>query len=162
MAIRERKRANWPVVANDYITSVDPISQSGIAEKYDLLRRTVAWHCSKENWVARREEYHSATTQAMRVLEATKQAESNIDSLSIIEVQIKDMRTISLEIVKALAEKGVKNLQSKEMVEALTKLANAQEKGIRLHSFLRGGPDSRASLSFADFANADEKESKTS
>ena len=148
---------NWGKAKNFYTTSVIRPTLNEVAEKFGVSRPSVARHSGAEDWPEARERFESETAARVNELRIEQAAEANLDSLGTMESQLLHLTDIQEELIKEFErrvadDEGLEGISAKDLVDAVSKIAKAQDNGVRAISFLKGGADSRTEMTFAELA----------
>jgi len=146
------KRINWKIAENFFVTAPLKPTMKEVAEKFGVSKPSVFRHSTDSDWVEKRARFESETAERVQERLLDRRVEENMSSLAIMETQLQKLNVVQGDILAALEEKDLANMFPKDLVDSLTKVTSAIEKGVKTISLLKGGPDSRTDMTFAELS----------
>lgn len=149
-------KRDWPGVRERYVQSNLTVPE--LAIETGIPQSSVEKHCSREGWVAMRQEYGVRVASETRALGATKEAEKRLDILdsayNIAETLKETIDKIAQRVSSEDFSNDVDVMQANSLLERLSSLSTSFDKLARAISMLEGGPDSRVQVTLADILGA--------
>jgi len=152
------KRINWKIAENFFVTAPSKPTMMEMAEKYKVSKPSMFRHSADSDWMEKRERFQIETAERVQERLLDRRVEENISSLAIMESQVQKLNALQQEILDAIEDKGLDNMFAKELVDALTKVSGAIEKGVKTVSLLNGGPNNRTDMTFAELSTMKRRE----
>lgn len=150
------KKRDWPAVRERYVQSHLTVPELSI--KTGIPQSTLETRCSREGWVAMRQEYRVRVARETRELGAKQKAREQVnllDSSYEIIATLKDtIDKISARIDGKDFTEDVDDIKASQLLERLSSLSGSFEKMARAINLLEGGPDSRVQVTLADILGA--------
>jgi len=101
-----------------------------------------------------REEHWSARAHKVEELTAVRAAESQVNSIAIVDETVLALRDNIRAIVDTMSGRNLDAVETDKLLQALSSHATALDKAVRARELLTGGPDSRASIDLASLIAA--------
>lgn len=151
MVLMTAKR-DWPAVRERYVQSHLTVPELSVAT--GIPQSTLETRCSREGWVALRQEYGERVASETRTLGAKQEAKERVDlvesSYEIIATLKETIDKISARIEEEGFSEDVNEMEAARMLERLSSLSTSFEKMARAIAMLEGGPDRRVQVTLAD------------
>jgi len=147
---------DWLAARERYVRSNLTVPE--LSTETGIPQSTVEKHCSREGWVAMRQEYGERLAREIRELGAKEEAKKRLDILdsayNIAETLKETIDKIAQRVSGAGFESDVDAMQANSLLERLSSLSTSFEKLARAINSLEGGPDSRVQVTLADILSA--------
>ena len=149
-----KNKISWNKAESYFVTSEIKPTYAEVAEKFKVSRPSVTRHAGLDDWVEKRGRFEAETLERVREELLATVVEANLDSLGVMEGQLRALTDVQRRLLEEFAGRSLSpgSLSDKELLDAVTRIAKAQENGVRAISFLKGGADSRKELTFAELA----------